>query len=280
MPAPVWITGAGGLIGSYLVQTAPAHRRARGLTRPELDLTDMCALKRLFDLEQPHAIVHCAAVSRSTVCQSDPALARLQNVDVTRSLAELARSVPFVFLSTDLVFDGQQGNYVETDAVNPLSVYGQTKAQAEQLVLTRANHSVLRTSLNGGTSPRGDRGFNEELRRAWQEGRSVTLFTDEFRCPIPAEVTARAIWALLDNYEGGLYHLAGSQRLSRWEIGRLIAARWPQLEPRLEAASLKTYRGAPRPPDTSLNCAKLQQRLPFPLPGLEDWLRARPMEPF
>ncbi len=147
-------------------------------------------------------------------------------------------------------------------------------------MLANPKHTVIRTSLNGGVSPTGDRGFNEEIRRAWQEGRTLNLFTDEFRSPIPASATARAVWELARLEQTGLIHIAGSQRLSRWEIGQLLAARWPQLKPKLEPGSLKDYRGAPRAPDTSLNCAKAQALLSFPLPGLRDYLAAHPDETF
>ncbi len=160
-------------------------------------------------------------------------------------------------------------------------MYAETKVAAEQFVLANPRHTVIRTSLNGGTSPTGDRGFNEQMRRAWQAGRDAcSLFTDEFRSPIPAEVTARAIWELAALNRPGLYHVAGSERLSRWQIGQLLAARWPLLQPRIEAASLKEYQGAPRAPDTSLNCAKAQQLLSFRLPGLTEWLSAHPAEAF
>ena len=70
--------------------------------------------------------------------------------------------------------------------------------------------------------------------------------------------------------------MAGSERLSRWQIGQLLAARWPQLKPKIEPGSLKEYTGAPRAPDTSLNCAQAQELLSFPLPGLTEWLNTNP----
>src|SRR5262249_48771861 len=142
----------------------------------------------------------------------------------------------------------------------------ETKVAAEKIVLTNPRHLVIRTSLNAGKSPTGDRAFNEELRQAWQRGKSAKLFTDEFRCPIPAVITARAVWELLNQNATGPYHIAGAERLSQWEIGQIAAAAHPELHPRIEPASLQEYRGAPRPPDTSLNCAKVQPLLSFPLP--------------
>ena len=278
-----WITGAGGLIGNQLVRAARAVHPpipVLGLTRARVDLTDFAAVDRLWTEHPPAGIIHCAAISRSPVCQADPALARRVNVDVTRHLAGRCVDGPFVLFSTDLVFDGRKGSYRETDAVNPLSVYAETKVEAEAVTLADPRHLVIRTSLNGGASPTGDRGFNEELRRAWERGQSLRLFTDEFRCPIAASVTAAAVWELVARRAAGCYHICGSERLSRYQIGRLVADRCPELNPRLEPGSLTQYAGAPRPPDTALDCAKAQALLSFPLPGLTRWLAEHPDEPF
>ena len=293
-----WITGAGGLIGNYLVRTAPRYSpgwRVLGVIRDgmlpsltpsdsahslRLELTDFAAVRRNFQEDQPQLVIHCAGLSRSPACEKDRPLARMLNVEVTACLAELAADIPLVFFSSDLVFDGLKGDYVETDQPRSWCVYSETKIAAEEIVLRNPNHTVVRLSLNGGTSPTGDRGFNEEMRRAWQAGRTLRLFVDEFRCPMPAAVTARAIWELAAQNQPGLYHLAGSERLSRWQIGELIAARWPQLNPRIEASSRADYQGPTRPRDSSLNCAKIQRLLSFPLPGLSEWLKANPNEPF
>lgn len=277
-----WITGANGLIGSHLARTAA--RFAPGwqvipLTRQRLELTDLAAVTRVFTAQKPALVIHCAALSRSAACQTDPGLAETLNVSVTRHLAELSGDVSFIFLSTDLVFDGLRGNYVETDPVNPLSIYAETKAKAEQLVLENPRHTILRLSLNTGTSPSGDRSFTEEMRRAWSHGESLRLFMDEFRNPLPAIVTAQAIWELAHQDRPGLYHLAGCERLSRWEIGEHLARRWPGLQARMEPASLRDYCGPARSPDTSLNSSKLQALLSFPLPGFTQWLRDNPEEP-
>src|SRR6185436_14542388 len=107
----------------------------RGLTRPQLDLSDFGAVRDAFHREKPELVVHCAALTKTPACQRDPALARKLNVEVTELLAELAAGVAFFFFSTDLVFDGRKGNYVETDPVNPLNVYAETKVAAEKVVI-------------------------------------------------------------------------------------------------------------------------------------------------
>ena len=282
-PRRAWITGAGGLIGHCLAQTkTPAAARFDivPLTRPLLDLTDFASVEKRFRVDQPSLIIHCAALSQSPACQADPGLAKKINFQAAAHLAVLAAEIDFIFFSTDLVFDGRKGNYIETDAVNPLGVYAETKVQAEQAVLANPRHTVIRTSLNSGASPTGTSAYNEQMQAAWKKGLAVKLFFDEFRSPIPASVTARAVWELAGQRPSGLYHLAGSERLSRAAIGELAAARHPQLNPRIQTCSLREYQGAPRPENASLNCSKIQKLLSFPLPGLSQYLRVHPEEPF
>ena len=277
MKPTVLITGAAGLIGSYLVRTAARWapgRQVCGITRQDTDLMDQGQVKTLWSRLQPQAVIHCAALSRTGQCEENPVLARQINVEATQRLAELAHDIPFVFLSSDQVFDGTQGGYVESDQVNPLNVYGQTKAEAEQVVLQNPAHSVIRVALTAGTSPTRDRSFVEDMVRAAVNGTRLTLFTDEFRCPLPAGVIARAVWEMIEHDRPGLYHLGGSERLSRWEIGELLACWYPQLRPCIQPGSLADYQGPPRPPDLSMCTDKIQRLLSFRLPGLRQWVSA------
>jgi dTDP-4-dehydrorhamnose reductase len=272
------ITGAAGLIGHYLIKTAPRWAPqwdVRGMTRQDVDLTDVGAVRRFWRDLHIDVAIHCAAQSRTEPCEQDPILARRINVEATSLLAELAAEIPFLFFSSDQVFDGSKGWYVETDPVNPLNVYGETKAEAERIVLQNSQHSVIRVALNAGTSPTGDRSFVEDMRNSAKGGRLLTLFTDEFRCPLPAGMTARALWELIEQDRPGLYHLGGAERLSRWEIGQALTSWYPELAAQIQPGSVRAYAGAPRPPDLSMNCAKLQGLLSFPLSGLRAWLARR-----
>ena len=279
-----WITGANGLIGNYLVQTAPRLApgwRVRALTRQQFDLLDFNAVRREFLQDPPSLVIHCAAITSVAAAQNDPELARRVNVEITRLLAELAAETPLVFFSTDLVFDGRHGNYVEADATNPLHLYGETKLAAEKIVLKNPKHLVVRTSINGGISRTGNRSFNEQMRRSLQHaGPAMTLFTDEFRCPIPASETARAVWALAQKECNGIFHLAGAEKLSRWQIGELLRQRWPEVQGIIAPGLAKDFPGPPRALDTSLDISKVQKVLSQPLPGLGAWLAANPGDPF
>lgn len=272
-----WITGANGLIGNYLVQTAPRfapRRRVRALIRADFDLLDFAAVRREFEKDKPQLVIHCAAIAVFSEAQKNPTLARRVNIEITKQLAELSVQIPFVFFSTDLIFDGRKGNYVESDAPNPLHLYGETKVAAEEIVLKNPRHLVVRTSLNYGESRAGNRSFNEQLRGVLQTGQGMTLFTDEFRNPIPAVETARAVWELAGKNCTGIYHVAGAEKLSRWQIGQLLLKRWPEIKTKLQSGSAKDFPGPPRALDTSLDISKVQEVLSAPLPGLTEWLAA------
>ena len=278
-----WITGANGLIGNYLVQTAPQFAprwQVRALTRADFDLCDFAAIAREFAKNKPQLIIHCAAITVVSEAQKNPQLARRVNVEATKILADLAAEIPLVFFSTDLVFDGRTGNYRETEEANPLHFYGETKLAAEGIVLKNPRHLVVRTSINGGVSRSGARGFNEQLRRSLSPaGPGVTLFADEFRSPISASATARAVWELVGKNCAGLYHVAGAEKLSRLQIGELLVKRWPEVTAQIKSGSARDFPGPPRALDTSLNISKAQKVLLHPLPKFSEWLAANPNEP-
>ncbi|MGV3773931.1 MAG: SDR family oxidoreductase [Verrucomicrobiales bacterium] len=272
----VWITGAAGLIGNYLIYTAssaPYQVKARGITRSDVDLLDFAAVEKLFRLEHPSAIIHCAAISKSPECEAKPKLALQVNFELTRFLSEIASKIPFIFLSSDLVFDGEKGNYIEADQPNPLSIYAETKVKAEEAVLCNPRHTVARTSLNAGRSITRDRAFNEEMKKAWASGKSLNLFTDEFRCPIPAASTAETLWKALAAGLSGVWHIAGRERLSRFEIGQILLGYLPQYRDQIIPGTRKNYNGPPRPPDTSLNCQKIEAALGMTLPSFSAWMK-------
>jgi dTDP-4-dehydrorhamnose reductase len=273
------ITGAAGLIGQYLVKTAPRWApgwSVQGLSRAELELTETSKVTAHIHALKPDLLIHCAALSRTKDCEQDPERARRINVEATAHLAQLSQDIPFIFLSSGEVFDGRTGWYSETDEPHPINVYGQTKLEAEQAVLQNSRHTVVRIVLTAGASEHGDRSFVEDMCRAARAGKAITLYADEFRCPLPAGIIARAVWELVDQKQPSLYHLGGSERLSRWDIGESLLPWYPELKGRLVKGSARNHVGSSRPADLSLRCDKIQGLLSFRIPGFREWLAGRP----
>ena len=185
--------------------------------------------RTLFD-KWPDAIVNCSAISSPASVDLDPSGSFRVNVTATARLAEIAAHLGarFIHLSTDMVFDGRESPYRSTDLPNPLSEYGRQKLEAEKKVLaaTDENLVVLRITLLNGNSPGGNRSPHERILHGLAEGNPPTLFEDEFRQPCSSDNVADAILELIERPNlNGLFHWAGADEISRYELGlRILSA--------------------------------------------------------
>jgi dTDP-4-dehydrorhamnose reductase len=204
------VTGAGGLLGSALLATAPEGVEARGTTRREVDLADAEATAALVADLGPDLIVH-TAYSMADLAQ-----------DVVAATASLAATgVDLIHLSSDVVFDGEHAPYAEDDPLDPVHAYGRAKVEAERLV---ADGCIVRTSLLCAAAPL-------DPRSAWvvgalRAGEELRLFTDEIRCPLRADDLARMLWdlvALPAAERAGRWHLVGPEAMSRYDLGCVLA---------------------------------------------------------
>ena len=243
------------------------------------DLCDEAALEALVLEEFPHAVVHCAAYPTIEACLAEPARARTLNTEVPKKLAQLCfhLGAKLVHLSTDTVFDGAAGGYQHTDRPAPLNLYGETKAAAEVEVLRygREHAAVLRTSPIIGNSPTGDRGLHERLFVAWKEGKTTPLFTDEIRQPVEVSNLADVTIELCERENlSGLYHWAGTEAMSRHEIGVRIARQFG-LDPETLIRPItraEVPSAASRPRDLSLRLHPLAGKLRTPAQSFEEQL--------
>jgi dTDP-4-dehydrorhamnose reductase len=286
------VTGASGFLGREVCLAALRRGHevlALGGSRPPavpgvkaariIDLCDEAAVEALLLEEFPEAVVHCAALPTIEACLAAPAQAKVLNAEVPRKLAQLCfhLSAKLVHLSTDTVFDGVAGGYQHTDRPAPLNLYGETKAAAEVEVLRygREHAAVLRTSPIIGNSPTGDRGLHERLFAAWKEGRQTPLFVDEIRQPVEVSNLADVTIELCErNNLSGLYHWAGTDALSRHEIGLRVARHFgldtdALLRPLTRA---EVPAAAARPRDLSLRLHPLAGKLRTPVQSFDEQL--------
>lgn len=229
-----------------------------------LDLSSPDEVQRLALDVFPDAIVNCAAVSSPADVDNDPAHAKALNVVLPARLAELANhiSARFMHLSTDMVFDGFKGDYLASDAPAPSNRYGEQKLEAETAVLQAAApfSIVLRIPIVTGNSPGGKRSVHEKLLGMFAEGQKAKLFTDELRQPCSNENIAATMVELLERQNlSGIFHWAGADQISRYEMGEAICRHFG-LDPEhyLEKASVQ---GLGRPADLTLNISTLAGKL-------------------
>lgn len=284
LPPRILITGVSGLLGINLALEAVRQgREVVGLANSRAmqntpfavracDLTDLTAIHPLLDEVQPDAVVHCAALANLEVCEGQPDLAQRLNTEVPGRLAtETARRrIPFIHISTDAVFNGAGCNYLESDPVSPLSIYARTKAEAEEAVL-EAHPDALVARVNFyGWSLTGQRSLAEWFFNNLSGKRQVKGFTDVFFCPMLVNDLAGTLLRLLDLRAGGIYHVVGSQCLSKYAFGVAIARAFNLDETLITPVTAETGGlVARRSPNMCLNTGKLAGALGEPPPGLD-----------
>ncbi len=250
----ILLTGASGFLGHHLV-AALARRPGVAFARAGRDADSEVA----FDLDDPDSadlavatwrpdvVLHAAAMASMGACAADPVGAQRRNADATFELARTG--VRLVLVSTDLVFDGRAAPYRSSDRPAPVSSYARSKRAGEEATLA-AGGLVVRVPLLFGPSFDGRRGATDMLRAARSERRELALFTDEFRTPIHAVDAASALIELCLGAERvGVLHIAGPERVSRFELAERFAALHGFGERPWRAA---TSTDPSRPPDVSL----------------------------
>jgi dTDP-4-dehydrorhamnose reductase len=280
------VTGGSGYLGREIIRqaqrqhwriTATCHQQTppetSDVTWTHLDICNETTVHGLCASLRPHAIIHTA------FRQHDPDMWAV-NALGSHNIASAAQAVGarLVHMSSDVIFDGQQeAPYRESDPPNPITAYGASKADAERFIAAALPAAVLvRTSLIYGFDP-PDRHTRFILDIA--DGKqSARLFTDEYRCPVFVEDLAAAVLELTQTDYRGVLNIAGSQPLSRYEFGRLLAAHYGR-DPERIASGLSTDSGMLRPRNCILSIEQARRILQTPLRGLQDVLAAHPAQP-
>ena len=232
----ILITGASGLLGLNLSLMEIGTHTLVGVDRGKLadtpfeliraELTEPGLFSRLIDTVKPDAIIHTAANANVDSCESDPVGARSLNGEIPGILAESAAKagVRFLHISTDAVFDGtKDGLYTEADAPNPLSVYAQTKLLGEQNVLAANPNAIVARVNFFGWSLSGTRSLSEFFYNKLSAAQPCNGFTDVYFCPLFVGDLADVLVRMLDKGLSGLYHVVGSESLSKFDFGVRIA---------------------------------------------------------
>jgi dTDP-4-dehydrorhamnose reductase len=286
----ILITGSNGLLGQKIVKRCLKHNipflaTSKGENRnPEcpathfrsLDITDQKAVSELVEDYCPTAIIHTAAMTNVDQCETDPVGCELINVSATRYLFDAAKSCQahFELVSTDFVFDGQNGPYAETEPVNPLSVYARSKVSAEQILMNDSyeNWSISRTIIVYGTG----HGLSRSNMVLWAldalpKNQEMKLVNDQFRAPTWADDLAYGCVEIVLREQTGIFHLSGPETLSVDNIVRRIATTIGIFDPNITVISSDTLnQAAKRPPRTGFVLDKARKLLDYHPKTLEE----------
>jgi dTDP-4-dehydrorhamnose reductase len=278
MSRRLFITGGTGYLGGALLRLA-AGRYELGASycsqRPPasahidwtpLDVRDPQATHAALARFRPDSVIHTAFV------QYGPELMAITaegSGHVARAAADLGARM--IHMSSDVIFDGERaGPYTEDDRPDPISAYGEAKAAAERLVAAASpGAAIVRTSLIYGFEPI-DRQTQFALEIAAGR-RTDRLFSDEYRCPIYVDDLAAALLELAEGDYAGVLNIAGAERVSRYEMGTLIARALGH-DPQKIAAGLSADLPVRRPRNCTLDIGRASGLLHTRLRGLREVL--------
>ncbi|HEX2992390.1 MAG TPA: SDR family oxidoreductase [Anaerolineales bacterium] len=237
--ASLLITGASGMLGINLAMEALGGHEVIGVDRGKLksapfpvikaNFFDRNAFEPALQSTRPDWVINCAALANLEECEKHPGQARILNTDLPRDLANACarQGIKFVHLSTDAVFDGTgETVYTEEDEPNPQSIYAQTKLDGERAVQDANPQAIIARVNFFGWSLGGRRSLAEFFFHNLSEEKNVNGFTDVIFCPMWVTDLSRTLIDMLGKGLSGLYHVVGSQAISKYQFGLEVARRF------------------------------------------------------
>lgn len=289
----VLITGATGFLGHHLsvkllekghdvLATSKGENRLmiageKKVKYVSLDFTDPFAVHDVFEKYKPEIIVHAGAMTRVDDCEQQQWQAYLTNVEGTVTLllnAEEQKSF-FIFLSTDFVFDGERGSYLEDDMLNAVNFYGKTKAEAEDAVKEYPyDWAIVRTSLVYGRPITGKGNILSVVKEKLEKGEEYSVVDDQVRTPTFVEDLAAGIVSIIEKKSIGIYHISGADVLTPYQMACKTADHLHLNKSLIKKVTAADFsQPAKRPLKTNLIIDKAKKELGYNPVRFEDGLK-------
>ena len=280
----ILVTGANGLLGQTIIRlllekqyeviaTGKGEARVDANSSPgyiykDIDITDGPAVERLIMEHRPSIIVHAAAMTQVDQCELNKQDCYNINVTATRFIIDAAKAVNarLIFVSTDFIFDGNNGPYSENDEPAPVNYYGSTKLVAEKAVMESGlDYAIARTILVYGSVPATGRtnivGF---VRQNLEANKPIKMVTDQVRTPTFVDDLAKGIILIIEKNGKGIYHLSGEQEMTPYDIAVETAKYFGLNEALISKASTDDIKQpAVRPAKTGFNISKAKKELGY-----------------
>ncbi|CAN5855705.1 dTDP-4-dehydrorhamnose reductase [soil metagenome] len=284
----ILITGSNGLLGQKLIDLLHAHPEvvliasSRGENKvaaiyPQvpfvsLDVKERQQVNQVIEDHRPSHLIHTAAMTNVDQCEAEKEACWKLNVEAVRHLVQATEKygVHLIHLSTDFVFDGNNGPYSEEDEPNPISYYGESKLAAEELVKQSSGRwCIARTMLVYGiVHDYGRSNIVLWVKKNLEEGNPIKVVDDQIRCPTLAEDLAQGCWLLVEKEAEGIFHISGQDVLTPYQMAQKVADYFRLDKSLIQRVDSSTFtQPARRPPRTGFDISKAQTRLGYqPLP--------------
>ena len=279
----ILLTGSNGLLGQKLVALLSENPQieliatARGANRlpqterytyESLDITQKQEVIDCISRHRPDAVIHTAAMTNVDQCETEKEACQLLNVEAVRYLVEACEQTQsfLLHLSTDFIFDGAAGPYVEEAEANPISYYGESKLQAEVLVRqARCPWAIARTVLVYGIAHDMSRSnIILWVKNNLENGKSIQVVTDQFRTPTLAEDLAMGCYLIVAQKAEGIFNISGDDFLTPYEMAQQTAEFFQLDASLIKAADSSTFQQtAKRPARTGFILDKAKRVLGY-----------------
>jgi dTDP-4-dehydrorhamnose reductase len=284
MKKRVLITGSNGLLGQKLahllvhnaeIDLIATSREENKLAQilPELhfislDVTDARQVEKVIAVERPTHIIHTAAMTNVDECEEDHAGCWQLNVEAVANLVRACEQyrVHLIHLSTDFIFDGEEGPYDEGAQPNPISYYGESKLAAETLIRnSKAKWAILRTVLVYGiVHDYGRSNIVLWVKNSLEAGKRIQVVNDQFRTPTLAEDLAMGCWLAVKHDAEGVYHISGDELLTPYDMALLVAEYFKLDASLIQEVDASTFsQKARRPLRTGFDISKAETDLGY-----------------
>jgi S-adenosylmethionine synthetase len=267
----VLVTGASGLLGrevfnlykedGWEVTGLCFSKAVDGLVQH--DVTDSQATRDLLRQLKPNLVVHCAAQRFPDKMEENPEESWNLNVTSNRTLSQVTSEVGgrLIYISTDYVFDGSSPPYTADSTPQPTNKYGQSKLEGENVVRENPSNIILRIPVLYGNVKNLKESALTVLLDTVRSGNPAKISSYEVRCPAHTKDIASILLDMgnmLDKIKGGVYQWSGVERLSKWDIVKMLAKEFDMSMDHLEEVAGASP-GAPRPRDVELDRSKLEE---------------------
>lgn len=286
----ILITGGTGLLGQALLKTAPDGVELFGTYLPgnpppapmpcsfyPLDVRGLAQVAQVFEQVRPDWVIHTASIGSVDYAEQHREEAWTVNIGGTQNVGQMCRrhKARLIFISSNAVFDGERPLYSEAAPVNPINHYGRLKVEGEQWVQSSGvENAIVRPILMYGWHLPTERGnWVTTWIRMLSQGQRVKVVNDTRSKPLFARNCAEAIWAVVAQNRTGVYHVAGADHITLYDLALKVAEIFG-LDASLIDPVPSSYfpEIAPRPRDTSFDTSKMEKELGVRPWGVQDGL--------
>ena len=240
----------------------------------DLDILDRKNLQEVIHLCSPDILINLAALTDVDLCEKNQFLAHEINTKGVKNICDVFNG-KIIQISTDYVFNGEKGPYSEDDQVEPLSVYGATKLEAEKIVMSHnSGNLILRGNVLYDYNTQSKASFLNWVVKSLKQKKPIKVVNDQINNPTWTESMAKTIFRCIENNINGIYHWGDAEFLSRYDFALKIA-RGYKLDTGLISPILtkELNQIAPRPLNSGLKPDKILKLLDIHQPSINECLK-------